>query len=180
MLQLVMIENRSGCPINLALEVLGDRWSLIVIRDIMFGSRRHFRELLTRSQEGIASNILAARLKRLVEAGLLSRSDDPAHRQKGIYSLTEKAIELVPVLVQLGAWGRRHLPTSPELAIRQQLMEEGGPALWSAFADELRQIHLETPLPEGRESVIARLQDAFEQLAADQRNRPVAKVTKKG
>ena len=129
-----MIEMRSGCPINLALEVLGDRWSLIVIRDIMFGNRRHFRELLTRSEEGIASNILAARLKRLVETGLLSRSDDPAHRQKGIYSLTEKAIQLAPVLVQLGAWGRRHLPTSPELAIRQQLMEEGGPPLWSAIA----------------------------------------------
>jgi DNA-binding HxlR family transcriptional regulator len=135
-LQPVMIENRSGCPINLALEALGDRWSLIVIRDIMFGNSRRFRELLTRSQEGIASNILAARLKRLVETGVLSRSSDPAHRQKGIYSLTEKGIELAPVLVQLGAWGRRRLPASPELAIRQQLMEEGGPALLSAFADE--------------------------------------------
>lgn len=177
-LQLVMIENRSGCPINLALEVLGDRWSLIVIRDIMFGNRRRFRELLTRSQEGIASNILAARLKRLAEAGLLSRSDDPAHRQRGIYSLTEKAIQLVPVLVELGAWGRRHLPTSPELAIRQQLMEEGGPPLWSAFADELRHIHLGTPLPEGRESVIARLQAAFEQVAAEQRSEAAAQATK--
>lgn len=180
MLQPVMIEKRSGCPINLALEVLGDRWSLIVIRDIMFGNRRHFRELLTRSQEGIASNIMAARLKRLVEAGLLSRSDDPAHRQKGIYSLTEKAIQLVPVLVQLGAWGRRHLRASSELTIRQQLMEEGGPPLWSAFADELRHIHLETPLPEGCESVIARLQAAFEQVAADRRNKAAAKVIKNG
>ena len=175
-----MIEKRSGCPINLALELLGDRWSLIVIRDIMFRNRRHFRELLTRSEEGIASNILATRLKRLVEAGLLSRSDDPSHRQKGIYSLTEKAIELVPVLVQLGAWGRRHLPTSPEHALRQQLMEDGGPPLWSAFADELRHIHLETPLPEGRESVIARLQATFGPVAADQRNEAAAKVTKNG
>ncbi len=175
-----MIENRSGCPINLAVEVLGDRWSLIVLRDIMFGNSRHFRELLTRSKEGIASNILAARLKRLVEVGLLSRGDDPAHRQKGIYSLTEKAIELVPVLVQLGAWGRRNLRTSPELAIRQQLMEEGGPPLWSAFADELRHLHLGTPLPEGRESVIAGLQAAFEQVAADQRNEAAAKATKTG
>jgi DNA-binding HxlR family transcriptional regulator len=165
-----MMEQRSGCPINLALEVLGDRWSLIVIRDIMFGNSRRFRELLTRSQEGIASNILAARLKRLVAAGVLSRRDDPAHRQKGIYSLTEKGIELVPVLVQLGAWGRRHLPTSPELAIRQQLMEEGGPPLWSAFADELRHIHLETPPPEGRDSVIASLKAAFEQMVAAQRD----------
>jgi DNA-binding HxlR family transcriptional regulator len=161
-------------------EVLGDRWSLIVIRDIMFGNRRRFRELLTHSQEGIASNILAARLKRLVEAGLLSRRDDPAHRQRGIYSLTEKAIQLAPVLVQLGAWGRRHLPTSPELAIRQQLMEEGGPPLWNAVADELRHIHLDTPLPEGHESVIARLQAAFEQVAAGQRDEAAAKVTKNG
>jgi DNA-binding HxlR family transcriptional regulator len=175
-LQLVMIEKRSGCPINLALEVLGDRWSLIVIRDIMFGNRWHFRELLTHSQEGIASNILAARLKRLVEAGLLSRSDDPTHRQKGIYSLTEKAIQLVPVLVQLGAWGRRYLPTSPELAIRQQFMEEGGPPLWSAFADELRHIHLRTSLPGGHESVIARLQAAFNEIAADKPIRTDAAV----
>src|SRR5262245_11014584 len=83
---------RSGCPINLTLEVLGDRWSLIVIRDMMFGNRRHFRELQSQSMEGIASNILADRLKRLVEAGLLTRADDPSHKQKAIYSLTEKAI----------------------------------------------------------------------------------------
>ena len=62
---------RSGCPINLTLEQLGDRWSLIVIRDLMFGNRRHFRELLGKSEEGIASNILADRLKRLVEAEAL-------------------------------------------------------------------------------------------------------------
>ena len=75
---------RSGCPINLTLEVLGDRWSLIVVRDLMFGNRRHFRELLTRSEEGIASNILADRLKRLTEAGLITRADDPTHKQKAI------------------------------------------------------------------------------------------------
>ncbi|MBV9653656.1 MAG: helix-turn-helix transcriptional regulator [Acetobacteraceae bacterium] len=175
-----MIDKRSGCPINLALEVLGDRWSLIVIRDIMFGNRRHFRELLTRSEEGIASNILAGRLKRLVNAELLSRRDDPAHRQKGIYSLTEQAIQLLPVLVQLGAWGRRHLPAAPEQALRQRLVEEGGPPLWTAFADELRHIHLGTPLPEGRESVIARLQAAFAQAAADHRNEAAAKDDKQG
>ena len=67
---------RSGCPINLTLEVIGDRWSLLVIRDIIFGNRRHFRELLTRSEEGISSNILAVRLKTLVEQGILTRTDD--------------------------------------------------------------------------------------------------------
>src|ERR1700761_6975253 len=94
---------RSGCPINLTLEVLGDRWSLIVIRDLMFGNRRHFRELLTQSDEGIASNILADRLKRLLEAGLVSRADDPSHKQKAIYSLTEPAIQLLPLLAHMGA-----------------------------------------------------------------------------
>ena len=89
---------RSGCPINLTLEALGDRWSLIVIRDLMFGNRRHFRELLTRSEERIASNILADRLTRLEKAGLVSRRDDPSHKQKVIYSLTEASIALVPLL----------------------------------------------------------------------------------
>ena len=68
---------RSGCPINLTLEPPGDRWSLIVIRDLMFCNRRHFRELLTRAEERIASNILADRLRRLEKAGLVSRRDDP-------------------------------------------------------------------------------------------------------
>src|SRR6185369_6959130 len=95
--------HRSGCPINLTLEMLGDRWSLIVIRDLMFGNRRHYRELLTQSEEGIASNILADRLKRLMDAGLVSRRDDPTHKQKAIYSLTEPAIELVPLLAHMGA-----------------------------------------------------------------------------
>lgn len=105
--------HRSGCPINLSLEVIGDKWSLLVIRDMMFGNRRHFRELLTGSQERIASNILADRLQRLVDRGLIARAPDPSHRQKVIYSLTEPAIQLVPVMAALGTWGRHHLPVSP-------------------------------------------------------------------
>src|SRR5579862_6226236 len=83
-LELSMNAHRSGCPINLTLETLGDRWSLIVIRDRMFGNRRHFRQLLTQSEEGIASNILAARLRTLVERGVVSKADDPTHKQKAI------------------------------------------------------------------------------------------------
>jgi DNA-binding HxlR family transcriptional regulator len=98
--------SRSGCPINLTLETLGDRWSLIVIRDVMFGNRRHYAELVRRSEEGIASNILANRLKHLVSAGLLLRTADQSHKQKAIYSLTEASIELLPLLAQMGAWGR--------------------------------------------------------------------------
>jgi DNA-binding HxlR family transcriptional regulator len=160
---------RSGCPINLTLEVLGDRWSLIVIRDIMFGDRRRFRELQSRSEEGIASNVLADRLKRLTAHGLLTRAEDPSHKQKAIYSLTEAAIQLVPLLAHMGAWGRRHLPVTPELSIRAQLLEEGGPALWAEFMDELRERHLglarERPLAEG---VLGRLNAAYERVKAGQ------------
>ena len=158
-------DHRSGCPINLTLEILGDLWSLLVIRDMMFGNRRHFRELLSRSEEGIASNILADRLKRLMEAGIITRADDPSHKQKAIYSLTESAIQLVPLSAQMGAWGRRHLPTTPELAIRAQLLEEGGPPLWDAVMDELRHAHLGTPLPPNHEPVLPQLTAAYEALA---------------
>ena len=157
--------HRSGCPINLTLELLGDRWSLIVLRDVMFGGRRHYRELLNRSEEGIASNVLADRLKRLLANGLLSRVDDPSHKQKGVYSLTEPSIQLAPLLVQMGAWGRRHTPTTPELAIRAELLEAGGPSMWEAFMDELRAIHLGAPAP--ARSVSAELQAAFEKALAE-------------
>ena len=160
-----MSDLRSGCPINLTLETLGDRWSLIVIRDVMFGNRRHFRVLLNESEERIASNILADRLKRLVEAGLLSKADDPTHKQKAIYSLTEKAIQLVPLLAHMGAWGRRHLPVTRELSVRAQLLEEGGPALWEDFMDELRALHLGAPMPPGQR-VSTRLQSAYEAAVA--------------
>ena len=157
-----MVAIRSGCPINLTLETLGDRWSLIVIRDIMFGNRRHFRELQAASEEKIASNILADRLKRLVAAGLLSKAEDPSHKQKSVYSLTEKAIQLVPLLVQMGAWGRRHLPVTHELSVRAQLLEEGGPALWDDFMAELRHVHLGAPAPDKSPSVAERLQADYE------------------
>lgn len=150
---------RSGCPINLTLETLGDRWSLIVIRDIMFGNRRHYRDLLNNSVEGIASNILADRLRKLVDAGMLSTSPDPAHKQKTVYSLTEPAIQLVPLLAQMGAWGRRFTPASRELSIRAQLLEEGGPAMWEAFMAELRSLHLGAAPPQ--RSVIEELTDAY-------------------
>jgi DNA-binding HxlR family transcriptional regulator len=154
--------NRSGCPINLSLEVLGDKWSLVIIRDMMFGNRRHFRVLLHNSEEGIASNILSDRLHRLTEHGLISRAPDPSHKQKVIYSLTEPAIQLVPVMAHLGAWGRRHLPVTRELAVRAELLERGGPDLWEQFMDELREQHLGIPRATNSESVFARLRAAYE------------------
>jgi DNA-binding HxlR family transcriptional regulator len=156
---------RSGCPINLTLEVLGDRWSLLIIRDVMFGNRRHYRELLARSDEGISSNILADRLKTLVDCGILTRKDDPTHKQKAIYSLTEQGIELVPVLAQIGAWGVKFLPVSEELGIRAKLLADGGPRTWEAFMDELRERHLGAEARRAKRParpVSAQMQEAYE------------------
>lgn len=161
-----MSEPRSGCPINLTLEVLGDRWSLVVIRDMMFGGRHYFRELMRGSMEGIASNILADRLKRLESAGLVTRTGDPSHKQKTRYNLTEKAIQLLPLLVAMGAWGRRHLAVTPELAIRNQLLEEGGEEMIAAFMDELRVEHLGAKARPGVASVLDRLTAAYSTAAA--------------
>src|SRR5688500_7180676 len=117
---------RSRCPINLTLEQLGDRWSLIVIRDVMFGNKRSYGELLAQSEEGIASNILADRLKRLTALGLLSRTRDPGHQQKSIFSLTEASIQLLPLLAHMAAWGRRHTRPSKKLSVRAEILEQGG------------------------------------------------------
>jgi DNA-binding HxlR family transcriptional regulator len=161
-------EQRSGCPINLTLEVVGDKWSLLVIRDMIFGNRRHFRELLTKSEEGIASNILADRLKTLLERGIISKADDPTHKQKAIYSLTEQGIELLPVLAQMSGWGLKYLPVSEELGVRAKLLMEGGPKMWEEFMEELRETHLGIAPARRRErvSVAARLRAAYEAVVA--------------
>jgi DNA-binding HxlR family transcriptional regulator len=167
-------EHRSGCPINLTLEVVGDKWSLLVIRDMIFGNRRHFRELLTKSEEGIASNILANRLKTLSEQGVITKADDPSHKQKAVYSLSEKGIELLPVLAQMSVWGRKYLPVTEELGIRAQLLEEGGPRLWEEFMDELRETHLgETKRHRAKSgvSVVAKPQAAYEAVVAKRKKR---------
>jgi DNA-binding HxlR family transcriptional regulator len=134
-------DHRSGCVINQVVELLGDQWSLLVIRDIIFVNRRHFRELLTKSVEGIASNILADRLQRLVEQGIIVKSHDPSHKQKAIYSLTEKGIELLPLLMEMAAWGNKYLPAA-RLRGLAQVLEEGGPKLRAEFMAELRETHL--------------------------------------
>ena len=128
---------RSGCPINLALEVLGDRWSLLILRDMIFAGKRTFNQLLD-SDEGIATNVLRDRLNSLVDRGLLTKSADPERKGRTRYALTERAITLVPVLVHLGHWGERWLPATPDLRRKNRRLFTGGPALWEKVMDELR------------------------------------------
>jgi DNA-binding HxlR family transcriptional regulator len=138
------VQPRSGCPINAAVEVLGDRWSLLVLRDVVFGDRRYFRALLTGSIEGIASNILADRLVRLVGAGILTRGT-AARGQRARYSLTEAGIQTLPVLYALGNWGLDWCAGTEELRIRQQIMRDAGPGFIEELMDELRVRHLDAP-----------------------------------
>jgi len=160
-----LTSQRSGCPINAAIEVLGDRWSLIVLRDIMFGDRRHFRTLQRESEEGIASNILASRLRDLVAADLLTRESVGSGR-RAAYSLTESAIQLVPVLAELGWWGLQHRPTTEPLRARAKLLHEGGPMLWDDFMSELRERHLDIP-PQTRRPSVSEQLDAICARAID-------------
>ena len=126
---------------NRMVEVIGDQWSLLIIRDIMFMNRRYFRELLTKSLEGIATNILADRLQRLVKQGIIVKSHDPSHKQKVIYSLTERGIELLPLLVEMSVWAHKYLQPSGLRGLAR-VLAEGGPKLRSEFMAELRETHL--------------------------------------
>ena len=165
--ELTVPEGRSGCPINMTMELLGDRWSFVVLRDVMFGGWTRFRELHTNSLEGIASNVLASRLAKLTDAGLLERRPHPGHKQKVDYTLTEAAIQLVPVIIELGAWGSRHLPTTPELSIRAQVLADGGPEMRDRFMGELRTIHIHRR-PRGDGGVLAELDDQYERVSASE------------
>ncbi|MDX8512660.1 winged helix-turn-helix transcriptional regulator [Mesorhizobium captivum] len=132
---------RSGCPISLSLELIGDRWTLLIIRDMVFAGKRHFREFL-QSDEGISSRTLAERLQTLQDEGILTRSEDPSHGLKAIYRLTEAGIDLLPVLATLGAWGSKYRRADGDLArIASELAAGGEPAL-ERMKERLRAEHI--------------------------------------
>lgn len=115
---------RSACPISFALDILGDKWTLLVIRDLVFMHKRHFRDFLA-STENIASNILASRLKRLEARGIVSRRPDPASARKVIYELTAKGAELVPLLLELIRWGAKYDPkTAASASFTRRITED--------------------------------------------------------
>ena len=107
---------RSGCPVNVALEIFGDRWSLLVIRDLMVRGYRTFKEF-QEAGEGIATNILAERLKKLEATGLLEAEAQESDRRRSNYRLTEKGIDLAPVLLELLIWATRHEKTGASCAV---------------------------------------------------------------
>ena len=111
---------------------------MLVLRDVIFGNRRHFRELLHSSEEGIASNILSSPLKRLAAAGLLTR-EKATHGQRTAYSLTKAGIQTLTVMVAMGNWSLAHRDGTRGLRVRAELLRDGGPGLIERFIDELRE-----------------------------------------
>ena len=110
-------KRRSGCPLNASVEVLGDRWSLLIIRDMMLRGFRSYKEFLE-SYEGIATNILADRLRNLTAHGIIASGRDPSDGRKMIYKLTAKGIDLAPVLTEMVLWAAGHEETENQALVR--------------------------------------------------------------
>lgn len=136
-----MENHRSLCPLNLALEVFGDKWTLLIIRDLMFENKRHFREML-QSDENIASNILTDRLNMLEKEGIIKKSKDPTHKQKNIYSLTKRGIDLLPILVEIGTWSLKHRPVGADQKKHAEYLSKGGEKLRKEIRIKLEKDHL--------------------------------------
>src|SRR5216684_2289557 len=109
---------RSECPLNASVEMLGDRWSLLIIRDMMLRGSRTYKEFLE-CYEGIATNILADRLRKLVAHGIITAERDPSDSRKLIYLLTAKGIDLAPVLTEMVLWAAGHEDTANQALVRQ-------------------------------------------------------------
>jgi len=124
-------QRRSDCPINFALETFGDPWSLLLIRDIVYFGKKTYGEFLA-SEEGMATNILASRLARLEEQGILMKQPSGQDKRKEEYVLTEKGLDLIPVLVEMANWSAEYDP------------QTGAPAAWIALmkADREKMIRL--------------------------------------
>ena len=131
-----MKESKSQCPINQALEVFGDKWTLLIIRDIMFDGKRYFREMLG-SDEKIASNILTNRLNRMEELEILIKTKDAHHKQKNVYSLTKKGVDLVPVMIEIAQWSIIHRTVSEKDKKHVQELVDGGYTLQEQIKSSL-------------------------------------------
>ncbi|HYD59852.1 MAG TPA: helix-turn-helix domain-containing protein [Noviherbaspirillum sp.] len=108
-------DNKSHCPVNFALETFGDPWSLLIVRDIVFWGKRTYGEFLE-SGEGISTNILAARLAHLEQKGILSKGPHESDKRKEVYTLTDKGLALIPLLLEMSGWSAQHDPetTAPQ------------------------------------------------------------------
>ena len=114
------IKQRSTCPISTSLDVLGDKWTLLIVRDMVFAGKSTYGQFL-QSAEKMATNILADRLTVLESQGMLTKAVASDKKSKFTYRLTEKGIDAIPILVELILWGSRHWPTVLDVALLEEL-----------------------------------------------------------
>ena len=127
-------DRKSHCPVNSALEVVGDPWSLLVVRDIVFYGKHTFGEFLA-SEERITTSVLADRLAKLTNSGILRKQRDPADRRRQFYSLTSRGLELIPVLVELANWGVRYDPEVVENPLWTRKVQTDRTGLYKLILD---------------------------------------------
>lgn len=130
-------KRRSTCPISYALDLLGDRWTMLVLRDLVFMAKRRFSEFAA-STEGIATNVLTDRLQRLEQAGVIESRRDSSDGRKVIYRVTEKGIDLIPALVELVRWGSKHDSKSGAPRAVVDRMEKDREAYIEELGEQLR------------------------------------------
>lgn len=131
-----MKEKKSLCPVNQYLEVFGDKWTLLIIRDMMFVGKRYFNELRD-SDEKIASNILTDRLNKLEISGVIIKTKDSNHKQKNIYTLTKLGIDLIPIIVKMASWSLEHRKLSKKDEIHIKTLIKGGVKLQNEMRESL-------------------------------------------
>jgi DNA-binding HxlR family transcriptional regulator len=114
------IKKRSDCPLSCSLDIFGDKWSLLIIRDLMFGNKCTYNDFL-KSEEGIATNILASRLKGLEENCVIEKSAHPDSKAKFLYSLTQKGIDLLPIIMEVYIWSEKYykMPTDLKAIVKE-------------------------------------------------------------
>ncbi|MGJ0502846.1 MAG: winged helix-turn-helix transcriptional regulator [Methylocystis sp.] len=130
---------RSDCPLNVCLEIFGDRWSLLIIRDLLFKKRHEFKDYLA-AKERIATNVLSDRLRRLEASGIITKTAHPSDARKADYRLTEKGLDLAPLLFEMALWATKHEKTDAPTALVRRMSDDR-----SNLLAELRANH--TPAP---------------------------------
>ena len=134
--------HRSACAISMALEAVGDRWSLLILRDLMFTNKRSYGELQS-SDEKIATNILASRLQSLEANGMIRKAADPNNARRCLYFLTEKGIDLLPVIIELRQWMEKHAAGAEGCANALKLTDTNRKEVLETYKKKLKAEHCE-------------------------------------
>lgn len=133
----MMSKKRSDCPISCSLDVIGDKWSLLIIRDVMLRGKMSYSEFLN-SEEKIATNILVSRLTVLEEEKILVKEVSPENKSKYIYSLTQKGADLLPIIIELMDWGAKYNKDCPRKELGQKIKKDK-PAVIRELSETLKQ-----------------------------------------